>query len=121
MTIAESRRIVAVYAADKGIVGHLRYGLGMLSGEHCGLCTITHSGIVEKGAWRECSAAFELPIDVKYRNELTEAEQQAADGEFPCVLVVVGGGARKVLGRVPVDTCEGDPAALVEAIRVALR
>jgi hypothetical protein len=76
-------RLVAIYAADGGLSGELKYVLGKLSGRaHCSLCDITHSPIRRKREWDDLVRHLGVPVDLVHRNEVPP-NISALGGLFP--------------------------------------
>ena len=64
-------RYSAIYNADGGIVGEVRYVIGHLLGTaECALCDITHSPVRRKPEWDRMLAVLGVPMAVLHRNEL---------------------------------------------------
>ena len=79
--------IWGVYHADGGLLGELRYVMGVaFRGEHCSLCDITHSLAWEKGEMKKWRNTSETPFHLVHLNERTEEVKQATEGKTPCVV-----------------------------------
>jgi len=115
-------RYLGVYDADGGLAGELRYVVGHLLGTaECALCDITHSPIRRKRSWDAMVAALPVPFDLRHRNELTDAEQQALSG---MVLPVVAaeradGSYVELLGVEALRACSGEVDALAARLTAA--
>ncbi|MBC7594909.1 MAG: hypothetical protein H7288_13390 [Kineosporiaceae bacterium] len=67
----EILRYSAIYNADGGIVGEVRYVIGHLLGiTECALCDITHSPVRRKPEWDRMLARLGAPMTVLHRNEV---------------------------------------------------
>lgn len=67
-------RYTAIYNADGGIVGEVRYVIGHLLGTaECALCDITHSPVRRKPEWDRMLARLGVPMALLHRNEVTTA------------------------------------------------
>ena len=67
----EILRYSAIYNADGGIVGEVRYVIGHLFGTaECALCDITHSPVRRKPEWDRMLARLDAPMTVLHRNEV---------------------------------------------------
>lgn len=76
-------RYTAIYNADGGIVGEVRYVIGHLFGTvECALCDITHSPVRRKPEWDRMLVRLGVPMTVLHRNEL-DATLTAALGTTP--------------------------------------
>ncbi len=114
------QRLMFIYDADRGFVGHLKYALRLLAGDHCGLCDITHGGLSEKGSWQRCKVDLEVPSDTIYRDEMSEEVAAVVAGDLPTVVAQTDGGLVKLFGRDVLDACAGDVEALKERLDQAL-
>ncbi|WP_309620187.1 hypothetical protein [Salinibacterium sp.] len=73
----------AIYNANGGIVGEVRYVIGHLFGTaECALCDITHSPIRRKPEWDRMLQRLGVPMAVLHRNQL-DAALIAALGTTP--------------------------------------
>ncbi|MBH0053222.1 hypothetical protein I6E74_03450 [Salinibacterium sp. SWN139] len=81
-------RYTGIYNADGGVWGETRYVIGhMLGTAACSLCDITHSPIRRKPEWDAMVRRLGVPLEVRHRNEITEAETAfVATVELPVVL-----------------------------------
>lgn len=76
-------RYTAIYNADGGIVGEVRYVIGHLFGTtECALCDITHSPVRRKPEWDRMLVRLGVPMTVLHRNQL-DAALTAALGTMP--------------------------------------
>lgn len=115
---AQVTRLVGVYDADGSVRGELAYAVGHLLGRReCALCDITHAGIRRKRSFDLAAGGLGVPFDLRHRDELTSDERAAAHGALPCVLVETDGAPTVLLDREALSRCDGEPAALVDAIR----
>ena len=81
--MTDAVRFTAVYNADGGIVGEVRYVIGHLLGTaECALCDITHSPVRRKPEWDRMLARVGVPVTALHRNEL-DAPLLAAMGQTP--------------------------------------
>ena len=79
--------IWGVYHADGGLLGELRYVMGVaFRGEHCSLCDITHSVAWEKGEMKKWRKTSEIPFHLVHLNERPEEVTIATEGKTPCVV-----------------------------------
>ena len=112
-------RYLGVYAADGGLAGELRYVVGHLLGTaECALCDITHSPVRRKRSWDAMVAGLPVPFELRHRNELSEAEQQAlATMALPVVAAELTDGSYvELLDIESLRACDGD----VDAFAVRL-
>ena len=85
--------IYGVYHADGGLLGELRYVMGVaFRGQHCSLCDITHSVAWEKGEMKKWRKTSEIPFHLVHLNERTEEVKQATDGKTPCIVAKTSSG-----------------------------
>ena len=76
-----------VYHADGGMLGELRYVMGVaFRGEHCSLCDITHSIAWEKGEMKEWRNTSGIPFHLVHLNERPEDVETATEGKTPCIV-----------------------------------
>ena len=103
-------RFLGVYDADGGIAGELRYVVGHLLGSaECALCDVTHSPVRRKRAWDAFVATLDVPFDLRHRNELTDAEQDAVlPMGLPVVAAETEAGWVPLLDRAALERCAGD-------------
>ena len=86
-----SLRVVAIYNADGGLSGELRYVRDKLAGRSdCALCDLTHGwNPVGKRSWRKACRSAPVPIETIHRDEATPSQLDAA-GDLPAVLIGQG-------------------------------
>ncbi len=83
-------RLVAIYAADGGFIGELKYVLGKITGHaHCSLCDITHSPIRRKREWDDLVRQLGVPMDLVHRNEVPSHLATLGEITLPAVIAVV--------------------------------
>lgn len=113
-------RLVGVYDADGTLLGELAYVVGhLLRRRSCSLCDITHGGLRRRPEFDEAAAGLGVPFELVHRDERSPGVAALTGDELPCV-VAKGGGERVVLlDRSALVACDGDPFALVTAIRSA--
>ena len=117
---ATVERLVGVYDADHTLRGELSYWLGARLGRaHCALCDITHGLLREREDWRACRAELPVPFEAVHRDEMPPAVAAIA-GELPTIVALTVRGPVVVLGPAAIEACDGDPDALVAALRAAL-
>ena len=85
--------IYGVYHADGGLLGELRYVMGVaFRGQHCSLCDITHSLAWEKGEMKKWRRTSEIPFHLVHLNERPEEVKQATEGKTPCIVAKTSSG-----------------------------
>lgn len=85
--------IYGVYHADGGLLGELRYVMGVaFRGQHCSLCDITHSLAWEKGEMKKWRKTSEIPFHLVHLNERPEEVKQATKGKTPCIVAKTSSG-----------------------------
>ena len=85
--------IYGVYHADGGLLGELRYVMGVaFRGQHCSLCDITHSLAWEKGEMKKWRKTSEIPFHLVHLNERPEEVKQATEGKTPCIVAKTSSG-----------------------------
>ena len=85
--------IYGVYHADGGLLGELRYVMGVaFRGQHCSLCDITHSVAWEKGEMKKWRRTSEIPFHLVHLNERPEEVRQATEGKTPCIVAKTSSG-----------------------------
>ena len=103
------KRLIGIYNADGGIAGELRYLVGKLTGESCGLCAITHGIVGKKGAFRTCANALSMPFDIVHRNERSPGLVEISGDHLPCVIGERHDGTFVVLlDAAQLDACDGN-------------
>ena len=107
---------VGIYNADGTILGEISYVAKKLAGRgSCALCDITHGWTGRRRDFDATCSTAGIEWTLLHRDEV-DAEQLAAAGDLPAVIARNGEGWTKVLGPQELDTCSGDPAALVELL-----
>lgn len=78
---------IGIYDADATLRGEVSYWIGARLGiKHCALCDITHGLFTEKGEWKRCRDAMEVPFRAYHRNDAPPGALAAAEGVFPVVI-----------------------------------
>ena len=62
-----------IYNANGGLLGELAYVFGKLRGPRIVHCAITHSGIREKAAFKDCKSELHFPLHTPHINEQSAA------------------------------------------------
>lgn len=91
------RKLIGVYNANGGFAGELAYFFGHLVGvRNCSLCSVTHSPVKTKAAWKACVARLRDELGYEFvtvhKNERTPEQRSASEGREPCVLIEGEGG-----------------------------
>jgi hypothetical protein len=86
------RQLIGVYKANGGVLGEVSYFLGHLVGvRECSLCSITHSPVRKKAAFREFEQRLlenhAIGTRLVHMNERDSEELKASEGREPCVLL----------------------------------
>jgi len=114
-------RLHMVYDADGGLLGEVRYVMGLLGGRHCGLCDVTHGTVRRKPAFDELLRSLPLPVDVWHRNEQAPDVAAFTAGRTP---TVVGrrhdGSLVELLDAGSLDACGGDVDRFAGVLRAAV-
>ena len=111
------RRLIGVYDADGSLRGELRYVVGRALGRrHCPLCDITHGRVREKEAWRSCREGLPVPFDAVHLDERSADVRAASQGAGSCVLAQTDDGLSILLDTAALESCEGVPQRLVDAV-----
>jgi hypothetical protein len=106
-----------VYDADGGLVGELRYVLGVLAGRHCGLCDVTHGRLRRRRSFDDLVCSLDVPVQVWHRNEQSPDVAEFTSGRTPTVVGRLDDGTLvELLDSAALDACGGD----VEVFAVAL-
>lgn len=115
--------VTGVYDADGGVRGELAYAVGHLVGSaECGLCDISHGRVRRKRSWDAMAARIEVPVILKHRNEIDEAEREAVKATgLPVVLGRLGDGRRvELLSPADLRSAHGSVEAFETALQAAL-
>jgi len=113
-------RLVGVYDADGTVLGELSYVVGHLFGRRsCALCDITHGALRRRPEFDAAAGRLGVPFDLVHRDERSPALAAATSDTLPCVVAQTQGNHWVLLGPEAVAACGKDPAALVDAIRLA--
>ncbi len=111
-------QLVLVYNADAGLASALQDSakkLFQLNG--CTLCSITHGVAGERTEWKECKAAFGVPVAYFHRDDMPDDLRAATSGELPAVVAKVGREYVHLLGPDTLARCNGKVADLKGRIR----
>lgn len=114
--------LILVYDGESGLSALLLDVLKKAVGrEDCALCEITNSPVGRRAEWKECVRSLGIPFSELHRDEVP-THWGVARADFPCVLARYAGTLPTVLvDRSEIASCRGDPAALEQRIRSALR
>ena len=113
---ASPRHFVGIYNADGTILGEISYVARKILGRgSCALCDITHGWTGRRRDFDTTCNAAGIDWTLLHRDEATP-EQLAAAGELPAVIEQGPNGWSHVLGPSELDSCEGNPAVLVERL-----
>jgi hypothetical protein len=112
-------RLVGVYNAKGSVLGELSYIFGKMVGSaHCGLCDITHSGVLQKTSWCAAVAALPVPLDAVHIDEQAPAVAALTAGKAACVVAERGDGGLEILiSASELDACSGSVDAFVALVR----
>lgn len=103
---------IGIYDADSTLLGEVSYWIGARLGiKHCALCDITHGVFTEKGEWKRCRDAMEVPFRAYHRNDAPPGALAAADGVFPVVIATLGDSMTD--DSMTGDSMEGDAMMVV--------
>lgn len=110
--------LVLVYNADAGLVSALQdSALKLFRLNGCTLCTITHGVAGERADWKECKAAFGVPVAYFHRDDMPQDLRSAVSGQLPAVMAKVGREYVHLLGPDTLARCNGKVADLKGRIR----
>lgn len=116
----EILRLMGVYDADGTLRGELTYWFGARLGRrHCALCDITHGSVRERKDWRRCREEMKVAFDTVHRDEASPDVMAVVRGNLPAVVALTSKGVTLLLGPAELESCQGSPATLVDALRVA--
>jgi hypothetical protein len=117
----ELRSLVGVYHAEGTLRGEIAYTVGKLLGRaHCALCDITHGAVRRKREFDACAAGLPVPFDLVHLDERDADVAAASGGDTPCVLARTDDGVVRLVEPDVLESCAGDPVALVAAIEAAV-
>lgn len=105
---------VGIYNADGTLLGEVAYVARKLLGRGgCALCDITHGWTGRRRDFDTTCGAVGIEWTLLHRDEAT-ADQLATAGPLPAVIRQIDNDSwQLVLGPSELDSCDGDPAALV--------
>ena len=116
----EILRLVGVYDADGTLRGELAYWLGARLGRrHCALCDITHGSVRERKDWRQCRGELGVAFDTVHRDEASSDVMAVVRGNLPAVVAVTSEDVTPLLGPQELESCQGSPVSMVDALRDA--
>jgi hypothetical protein len=118
---AAVHRVIGVYDADGSLRGELAYWLKARFGKaHCALCDVTHGLTRMKPEWRECRTTLPVEFATYHRDDQPEHVRAATGNAAPVVVADTDRGVVLLLGPQHLERCDGDPEALVDAVRSAI-
>jgi hypothetical protein len=119
LRVPEVTAFVGVYHANGDLLGELAYWIGARVGRaHCALCDITHGTFRRKSAWTSCEQALPVPFSTCHLDDRPDDVRSASDGTTPCVLARTDTGQLVVVaGPDALESCDGDPDALIATLR----
>ena len=83
-----SKKFIAIYNANGGILGEIRYFLGKIfKDKHCELCDITHILAWKKKSWKEFEKLLGCDLQVLHLNDQSSTMKKITDNKTPCILV----------------------------------
>ena len=102
--------------------GELTYVVRKLAGRgHCALCDITHGwSFSPRTEWRSCVATLPVPFELHHLDDRPAELKALTEGREPCVVAVTSAGAEILLDSAALDSCRGEPSALLTALRRAV-
>ena len=113
--------VFGIYNANGGLFGELAYVFGKLRGTtHCALCDITHSGIREKAAFKDCKRELPFPLHTPHINEQSAALAAFTSGKHPCVVARTASGFVMLLDADQLEACRADVGEFRAALEAAL-
>ena len=113
-------RLVGVYNAEGTLRGELTYWVGARLGRaHCALCVVTHGAVRERSDWRRCRDGLPVPFITFHRDDQPRVVRGLLGAQVPAVVAVTDAGHVLLLGPDTLESCDGSPEALVEAISAA--
>ena len=113
-------RLVGVYNAEGTLRGELTYWVGARLGRaHCALCVITHGAVRERSDWRQCRDGLPVPFITFHRDDQPTVVRDLLGEQIPAVVAVTGTEHVLLLGPDALESCDGSPVALVEALTTA--
>lgn len=116
----EILRLVGVYDADGSLRGEMAYWFGARLGRrHCALCDITHGSVRERKDWRHVRGAMGVTFDTVHRDEASADVMAVVRDNLPAVVALTSEGVRQLLGPRELESCQGSPISMVEALRDA--
>lgn len=113
--------ILAIYNADGGIVGELRYVASKaFTRTSCGLCDITHSWRGRRTDYDQACSATGLTPTLLHRNEAPPDALEVA-GPLPAVVVRLDDGTyRRLLTAEDLQNCEAQPQRFVTMLQTRI-
>ena len=114
--------LICVYDASSSVLGELSYWLkARVSGDHCALCSVTHSARGPREEWVTLQQRLPVPFVSYHRNDRPDDVRAVGRVTLPAIFARTSEGVREVLDRDSIEECAGSPCALADAIMVQLR
>jgi len=102
-------RIYFVWNAEHNLKGACLAVADFIQNKHsCSLCEIAYHTVTPKQDWKGYKQALSIQVEELYRNQLSQAQAEAAGHEYPAVLARRGERTVKLLGKAEIDACNGD-------------
>ena len=115
-------KLIAIYDADGGIFGEIKYFAGKLfANKHCSLCDITHGSQENKKEWAKCKTRLPITIDFVHRNERNDKLERYTNGTTPCVIGKTATGYVTVITKKELNECNGNVKKFEEFIKQKLK
>ena len=114
-------RLIGVYDADGTVLGEISYFVRARLGQaHCALCDITHGLVRERSDWRTARDGLPVEFVAFHRDDQPAPVRAVSAGRLPAVVAELGDGGHVVLlDGAELESCSGDPSALVAQLRRA--
>ena len=115
-------KLIAIYDADGGIFGEIKYFAGKLfTKKHCSLCDITHGSQENKKEWAKCKMRLPITIDFVHLNERNDKVTKYTNGTTPCVIGKTATGYVTVITKKELNECNGNVEKFEELIKQKLK
>tara|TARA_B100001778_G_C18353226_1_gene522944 strand:- start:308 stop:676 length:369 start_codon:yes stop_codon:yes gene_type:complete len=110
-----SPKFIAIYNANGGIFGEVKYFLAKLfRNKHCELCDITHVFAWKKKSWKEFEKLLGLQLEVIHLNNQNSKMEEITLDKTPCILLYKNNSYEILITSKELALCNSNVSNLIE-------